>query len=39
MKKYIFLILIFANVVFADVTNEQILKKIEKLEHNQELLK
>jgi len=39
MKKYIFLLLIFITTIFANTTNEEILKKLDKIEHNQELLK
>ena len=39
MKKYIFLLLIFISTVFANTTNDQILKKLDQIEHNQELLK
>ena len=38
MKKYI-LLFIFVSVAFATISNEQILKKLNKIEHNQELLK
>jgi len=39
MKKYIFLLLIFISTTFANATNDQILKKLNQIEHNQELLK
>ena len=39
MKKYIFLLLIFISTTFANSTNDQILKKLDQIEHNQELLK
>ena len=39
MKKYIFLLLIFITTLLANTTNEEILKKLDKIEHNQELLK
>ena len=38
MKKYI-LLFIFVSVAFATISNEQILRKLNKIEHNQELLK
>ena len=38
MKNYIFLF-IFVSVAFATISNEQILRKLNKIEHNQELLK
>jgi len=39
MKKYLFILLIFISTTFANTTNDQILKKLNQIEHNQELLK
>ena len=39
MKKYIFLLLIFITALSANTTNEEILKKLDQIQHNQELIK
>ncbi len=39
MKKYIFLLLIFITTLSANTTNEEILKKLDQIQHNQELIK
>ena len=39
MKKFIFLILIFITTTFAETTNDQILKKLNKIENDVQLMK
>ena len=39
MKKYIFLLLLFITILTANTTNEQILKRLDQIQHNQELIK
>jgi len=39
MKKYIFLLLLFITILTAKTTNEQILKRLDQIQHNQELIK
>ncbi|MEO1923865.1 MAG: hypothetical protein ABGX25_05060 [Nautiliaceae bacterium] len=39
MRKYIFILLISIFSLFANTTNEEILKKLDKIEHNQELIR
>jgi len=39
MKRYIFLLLIFISATFANTTNDQILKKLDKIEHDLQLVK